>query len=133
MTKPGTLTDAARVTSDIDIEVDLDDQRPGEGFIYILLFSSGTIKVGQTIDPRQRLTTHRRDAAAYNVTLVRNWFSPPHVNYLTNEEALIEMCRPHGIRVKREYFQGIRPDLVLDLAASLDYESAPAISCEVGR
>jgi hypothetical protein len=97
---------------------------PGEGFIYAIKFSTGTIKVGQTLDPHRRLGEHRRDAEAYNVAIIRYWVSPAHDNYLDNEIELIGFCDGISARAKREYFHDVDFDSVVKFACGLTYYSA---------
>jgi hypothetical protein len=98
-------------------------QGPREGFVYIVQFSTGVVKVGQTIRPQVRLAKHRRDAAALNVAVIDVWVSSPHRNYLANEKKLIGFCARTGRQVKREYFRGTDLTSVRRFAESLTYVS----------
>ncbi len=98
--------------------------RAGEGFIYVIRFSTGAIKVGQTVEPQVRLNKHRRDAEAYRVTVVDYWVSPQHSNYLTNETLLIDRCRQIGVGVKKEYFHGMDFADAVQIAGRLPYLQA---------
>lgn len=104
---------------------------PGEGFLYILRFSAGGVKVGQTSNLRRRLSEHRRDGEAYGVVITDYWVSPAHKNYLDNEIELIGFC--DGIsttRAKREYFHGIEYGDVVRFAAKRlrYYTDDPAVT-----
>lgn len=118
-----------------EIVIDVTPPPPGEGFLYILKFSAGGVKVGQTMDLRRRLSEHRRGAEAYGVVITDYWVSPAHANYLDNEIELIGFC--DGIsatRAKREYFHGIEyRDVVRFAAKSLIYYSRNAAITEVNR
>lgn len=109
-------------------EIKLDDIAPveGEGFLYILQFSTGAIKVGQTVDLRKRLADHRLDAHAFNVAITDYWVSPAHVEYLANEQRLITYCKSLGRRSKREYFHGTNLAAARAFANRLTYTSAVA-------
>lgn len=103
----------------------------GEGYVYILKFSTGVIKVGQTLDPVRRFREHRRDAEAYGAAIVEYWLSQPHVNYLDNEVDLIVWCDEAATwRSKREYFQGLDLADVRGFASGLTYYSATARDTE---
>jgi hypothetical protein len=91
----------------------------GGGHLYVVGFSTGAIKVGQTRDPRKRLREHRRDAGAYGVKIVNVWVSEVHVRYLMNETLLIGACRRMGTPARSEYFTGIEFDDAVACAARL--------------
>jgi hypothetical protein len=61
----------------------------GYGYIYIIEFESGAIKVGMTTNFNQRLKTHRTTLGRVSPVL-RFWVSVLHSNYLENEKELIE-------------------------------------------
>lgn len=102
---------------------------PDEGHIYILKFSTGVIKVGQTLDLVRRMREHRRDAEAFGAVIVDYWFSPAHHNYLENEVEMILRCDEVATwRSKREYFQGLDIDEVIAFASELTYYTASLLS-----
>lgn len=114
-------------------EITFEDVRtwPGEGHLYILRFSTNVIKVGQTLDLQRRVREHRRDAEAFGAVIVDYWFSPAHQNYLENEVELILGCDESATwRSKREYFQGIDIDEVIEFACGLTYYTASATTTE---
>jgi len=92
---------------------------PGKGYLYAVAFSTGVIKVGQTIDPRARLGNHRSHAAAYGIAVVNLWISAAHRDYVLSETRLIRECLKLGSRERREYFSGIEfaPIVALGLRA----------------
>jgi hypothetical protein len=94
------------------------------GFIYVVLFTSGTVKVGQTINPRNRLRSHRSDGAAFGAQAVRVWVSPPHTNFSQNEDRLIRFCSRNGSRIKGEYFRGIDFAAAVKAAETFTYHGA---------
>jgi hypothetical protein len=89
------------------IQVDTSDQRPGDGYLYVVEFSTGAIKVGQTINLKQRLAKHRRDAEAIDVAITDYWYSEPHRQYEVNEKTLLRYCARLGRKAKNEYFHGL--------------------------
>lgn len=80
--------------------------REGEGYVYVLGFGSGIVKVGYTRDPVGRPRTHQATAEAFGDSLVSQWMSPPHLKYHANEAALIRFCadRAEGATGK-EFFR----------------------------
>lgn len=108
------------------ISIEKTQTAPGEGFLYILKFSTGTVKVGQTTNPHRRLSEHFRDASAYNVAITDWWLSPAHVNYLGNEVELISFCDQVCARSKREYFHGGDFIEIRRFANALAFRSAAA-------
>jgi hypothetical protein len=80
---------------------------PGEGSIYVVGFCTGTVKVGQSVDPATRVDTHYSKAAAFGVALVGYWVSPAHVDYLENEAKLIDFCAGVSERTRKEYFHKV--------------------------
>ncbi len=105
--------------------------RDGEGFIYVIQFSTGAIKVGQTVEPRTRLNKHRRDAEVYGVVIVDYWVSPQHANYLSSETLLIKHCREVATPVKKEYFIGLAFADAVAIAGRLPF--VRMVSVEVAR
>jgi hypothetical protein len=79
----------------------------GVGYLYVLRFSTGTIKVGQTVDLGRRLREHRRDAAAFGVAITDLWISAPLADFLRAELELVRLCASTGQRFKQEYFRDI--------------------------
>lgn len=103
------------------ISVESRSNQDGEGFVYVIRFSTDAIKVGQTVEPQVRLNKHRRDAEAYKVHIADYWISPQHANYLTNETLLIERCQQIGVGVKKEYFHGMDFAETVQIAGRLPY------------
>jgi hypothetical protein len=113
-----------------EIVVDPASGVPGYGHIYVIAFSTGTVKVGQTADLYRRFKEHVRAAEAYGVAVVNYWVSPPHANYLGNEIELISFCDGYSARSKREYFHDMHFETVVEFAEALTFES---VATEVGR
>jgi hypothetical protein len=88
---------------------DLDNAPPSTGHIYVIEFSSGTIKVGRTVG-RHRMTQHRVEAERHGVVVVNEWLSPAHASWFENESRLIAYCVERGgerKHVRSEYFTGL--------------------------
>lgn len=78
------------------------------GYIYVLAFDNGTVKVGRTQNTDQRLNSHKSDAGKFGVTLTDHWVSPPHTEWMRNEDELKKIAAGLGGTVRRkEYFSGV--------------------------
>ncbi|MGX6604861.1 hypothetical protein ACWKSP_22435, partial [Micromonosporaceae bacterium Da 78-11] len=98
-------------------------QPVGEGYLYVMEFSTGTVKVGQTEDPKVRLATHRREADAFGVYVVNYWISPSHMNFRDNEIRLINQCAKVSHRSRKEYFHAVGYEQAVAFANALTYYS----------
>jgi hypothetical protein len=86
------------------------------GYVYVVLFSDGTVKVGSSADPASRLAIHRADAACFGITIPDYWVSPWRHGFGAIERFLLGTLERLGAtaRAGREYF------------ADLDFERAVA-------
>jgi hypothetical protein len=101
------------------------DVRGDESCTYVVQFSSGVIKVGHSWQPKGRIATHAAAAAVHGVSVTRTWFSPPHINTIANESALIEFAKGRfALNSGNEYFANADFDALVDFAASLSMERA---------
>lgn len=118
-----TAAEIARIRARVRMPVRNPPALLGEGFLYVIAFTTGTVKVGQTEDPQQRLNTHQAEAAAFGVGATAYWISPAHSNFITNETLLIEQCRTVSRRSRREYFHEVGYERAVQFALDLDYQS----------
>jgi hypothetical protein len=87
------------------------------GHVYVLAFDNGTVKVGQTQNASQRLSSHRSIAKGFGLTVTKEWVSPPHVGWRANEDALKAIATDlGGTPTSQEYFNGIDFDDVVEKA-----------------
>jgi hypothetical protein len=86
----------------------------GNGFIYVVGFSTGTVKAGKTENPRKRIKSHVRDAKKFNTTVEGVWLSGLHKNYAENERQLLKLLGvpTHG----SEYFTHVEFTAAVELA-----------------
>lgn len=91
----------------------------GQGYLYVIRFETGVVKVGQTNHPARRIAEHRRDAFAYNVVITDLWISQAHDNHLSNETRLIAFVHSTAGRMRREYFHGANFREVAEFAGGL--------------
>ncbi len=94
-----------------------------EGYIYVIEFSSGTIKVGKAKNVSQRIGQHAKDARNHGITIVRSWQSPAHTGRDGNEQQLIAFCwEQFGHPVSGdEYFVGADFDVIVQFASALPF------------
>jgi hypothetical protein len=83
-------------------------KREGLGYIYVVEFSTGVVKVGLSTDPVQRWGNYRYDVTALGVWITRMWVSRAHRNVDKAERELISLCAARGRPTRAEYFHGVR-------------------------
>jgi predicted GIY-YIG superfamily endonuclease len=99
-----------------------DIRRRLERYVYVIEFTSGTVKVGQTASPQKRVAQHDKAAQAHRHSVVRSWVSAPHFEYATNETALIAFCEERWkVAAGREAFEAADFDSVVEYAQGLPY------------
>lgn len=87
------------------------DQLPGKaargGHIYLIEYQDGSVKVGYTANPRNRVASHWSDARKFGHQVARVWVSKAHANHITNEKEAIMICNEFGDQKSgKEYFSG---------------------------
>lgn len=98
----------------------------GRGHLYVVEFSTGTVKVGKTRRPDKRIGEHEREAAAFGGRISDRWVSAAHDGYDTAEDALIDACCLEGKQIKREYFAGLPFDRAVELAQAAVAAAGPS-------
>jgi hypothetical protein len=94
------------------------------GYTYVIEFSIGAVKVGETNHPQRRAAHHERDVARFGGTMTRWWLSDVHLNYRENESALIAAGRRLGRSLGgSEYFADCPFDDLVALAQRLQAAS----------
>lgn len=110
------------------------------GYVYVLAFSNGDVKVGRTQNARNRLKTHRSTARRFGLTVTDSWVSPLHLEWAMNEDTLKVIATKCGGSAKSpEYFAGADYAAVVTRANGLPFtlpgEAADgrALRCLKGR
>lgn len=86
----------------------------GLGYIYVLRFSTGLIKVGSTRNPYGRLSGYRKQLAPHDIHVAWCWVSAPHSDYLTTEVELIDRASAVASDSRQfEYFHGVDVDALV--------------------
>jgi hypothetical protein len=76
--------------------------------LYVVQIARGRIKVGQTVNPEQRLSMHRGIAEAHGCVPGGEWVSPRGGGSTANENELIAFCNERATaRFRWEYFTGV--------------------------
>lgn len=88
------------------------DRRSPNGYVYVIEFSTGAVKVGRTRNPQQRATKLMFEAAQFGASLTRWWLSKPHTEFVTSEERLIAAGSRVGTRIGSETFRCNFHDMV---------------------
>jgi hypothetical protein len=92
-----------------------------DGYLYVVGFSNGIVKVGKTGNPRGRIGSHRDGAERFGVHIEDLWLSVPHRNYSVNERSLIALMGEsrHGA----EYFDCKSFEAAVEIAErELDFQ-----------
>lgn len=95
----------------------------GEGYLYVVEFSTGTVKVGMTEDAKRRMSQHAWEAQAFGVHITNYWISPSHKDFRANEARLISHCARTSRRTRKEYFHAIAYIDAVQFAAGLTYRT----------
>lgn len=110
---------------------------PGEaasgGYVYAISFDNGTVKVGSTINPNQRIRFHQTTAIQFDITVLDLWLSPELDDYLKAERRLLAAAtRLSGRGLLREWFRGLDFRTLVEIAPIvISYEAdflAPSAS-----
>ena len=114
---------ASTVAGDIKKRIaELPGQAAGDGgYIYVLCYDDGLVKVGRTRDARSRVTGHATTGKVFGRQLADWWVSPPHDGWRENEKALIGFAADLGAPVAAEYFPGIGFDDIVARAKTLTF------------
>lgn len=76
-----------------------------DGYVYVLEFSTGIVKIGKTRNPRARIATHVEDAKKFGATVDQLWLSEWHENYSDNEQALLRAFGGDSVAHGNEYLR----------------------------
>lgn len=92
------------------------------GYVYVLAFDNGTIKIGRTQNAARRLGSHKSSARSFGLTITDEWVSPLHVEWQVNENALKTIAAiAGGTPTSPEYFNGASFAAVTEKARDLPF------------
>lgn len=96
--------------------------KTGDGFVYVLGFDSGLVKIGASASPRFRVLELRSMGLCFGVELTDCWVSRSFVGYLEAEQRLCRATARRAQRVRgREWFTGVDFCEVVAVAPTLTY------------
>lgn len=87
------------------------------GYIYVIGFANGVVKIGRTRNPKNRLQAHATNLGSVS-PIQEQWVSPMHVEWVRNENSLRSLL-------------GGREIAVADIAAVLAHAQALTFSAPV--
>lgn len=98
------------------------------GFVYIVLYQDGMIKIGITINPKRRLYQHAHAAKVHGNPVLDTWVSQRLIGYEDVETLALEWARAHcSSSPSREYFHGIRYGVAVHaISAIISHGTEPA-------
>jgi DNA-binding XRE family transcriptional regulator len=100
-----------------------------DGFIYLIAFDNGLVKIGRTQDIERRLVAHARAAHSFGFTVTGKWVSPRHRGWFANEDELIRLAHEMGGKpTTPEYFKDVSFDALVDKARQLPFTADAAPS-----
>jgi hypothetical protein len=103
------------------------------GYIYVLAFDNGTVKVGRTQNTVQRMYAHKSDARKFGLTITDEWLSPLHAEWDSNELQLKYFAAGLAdVPMGREYFSNISFASVVSRATELAFTPPPASEADEG-
>jgi predicted GIY-YIG superfamily endonuclease len=92
------------------------------GWLYVVAFSDGVIKVGRTSAAQERIKRHDWDAAKRGAKVVRWWISVKHSNLSQTESVLKQCCSRHwALFAGDEYFADADFDTAVTYAMFFTY------------
>lgn len=98
-----------------------EDSHTHDGYVYVIEFSNGTIKVGKASNLRRRMIQHRSYGERFGLNITRYWGSPLHRGYECTEASLIKKaCELGTVQGGREYFTGASFDSLVTFCRGLN-------------
>lgn len=80
----------------------------GVGYLYVVRFTTGVVKVGSTRNPYRRVSRYRSNLNPFGIDVVQCWLSRPHKDYARLEASLIKTAAGIGTRTRQaEYFYDV--------------------------
>ncbi len=97
-----------------------------DGGLYVILFSTGMVKIGCSKEPRTRVREHTQDAWCYGIDTLDSWCGPVRPDILPCEAALANAVALFASESRaREYFRGVDFNHAVDLAKQAYQDHQP--------
>lgn len=97
------------------------------GYVYVIEYSTGIIKVGRTTSPRQRIRAQAYVASKLGVEPVSVWLSVHHENYKANEVSLLAAL---GSPMRGSEYFDVKFEVAVKHAEALVEGSAVGVSSQ---
>jgi predicted GIY-YIG superfamily endonuclease len=92
------------------------------GYVYVIAFSNGTVKVGRAQDALRRVAAHKGDARKFGHAINDCWTSPLHLEWYANEDTLKKLAvKFGGTPIRAEYFTGTDYAAIVNEALTLPF------------
>ena len=94
------------------------------GYVYVMAFDNGIVKVGRTQNIARRLITHAQSAHNFGIAVTGKWVSPLHGGWINNEDELIRIAHELGGKpTTPEHFRGVSFEALRERARQLPFTS----------
>lgn len=110
----------------------LPGKAPYGGFVYVISFNEGVVKVGSTSNPAVRIATHLGNAAPFVGGFADVWVSPLHDDYRATEKELIALALGMSTgQTRQEWFVGVAMSALVGQAEQ--HLSFPVVDLEAHK
>lgn len=103
-------------------------RREMQGYVYVIEFSTGMVKVGMAKNIARRIGQHEKEARNHAATIAHSWISDAHTTWEANERSLISFCsKRFGAPASgSEYFMAADFNVIVAYAQTLDFPELTA-------
>jgi DNA-binding XRE family transcriptional regulator len=100
-----------------------------DGYVYLIAFDNGLVKVGRTRNIERRLIAHAQAAHNFGFAVTGKWVSPRHRGWMGNEDELIRLAHElGGKQTTPEYFKNVSFEALVERARQLSFAADGAPS-----
>jgi DNA-binding XRE family transcriptional regulator len=100
-----------------------------DGYVYLIAFDNGLVKVGRTRNIERRLIAHTQAAHNFGFAVTGKWVSPRHRGWMGNEDELIRLAHElGGKQTTPEYFKNVSFEALVERARQLSFAADGAPS-----
>lgn len=92
------------------------------GYVYVIAFDNGVVKVGRSQDVAHRVNQHEAMGRSFGLAVTADWRSPQHDGWIENEQELKRLAHElGGVPNTDEYFTGVCFNALAAKAAELKF------------
>ena len=100
-----------------------------DGYVYLIAFDNGLVKIGRTRNIERRLIAHAQAAHNFGFAVTGKWVSPRHRGWMGNEDELIRLAHElGGKQTTPEYFRNVSFEVLAENARQLPFAANGAPS-----